>query len=242
MNTTEQRFNEIRKFCEANNNPEIVKKYSKFFKEGYDAFGLTQEIMECQRDAWFLAWKDNFTLTDAVTLADKLFATGKYEEGSFAIWFILKFGKQFSFQTFREVGNLIEKYVNNWAHSDVISGEVLYIFLKDKIVQPKDFSTWINSASKWMRRTVPVSFIKPLKKGFPLDVFLEIIDPLMADPIREVHQGLGWFLREAWKLHPVETEIFLMKWKDICGRLIIQYATEKMDKNEKEKFKKTKKK
>ena len=31
------------------------------------------------------------------------------------------------------------------------------------------------------------------------------IEPLMLDSERMVHQGLGWFLREAWKLKKKET-------------------------------------
>jgi len=57
-----------------------------------------------------------------------------------------------------------------------------------------------------------------------------------------VQKGLGWFLREAWKIYPEETEGFLLKWKDTCGRIIIQYATEKMDKENRDRFRRTKKK
>ena len=53
--------------------------------------------------------------------------------------------------------------------------------------------------------------------------------------------GLYKYLREIWKKQPDLAETFLLKWKDTCGRKIIQYATEKMDKNNKTKFKKVKK-
>jgi 3-methyladenine DNA glycosylase AlkD len=66
------------------------------------------------------------------------------------------------------------------------------------------------------------------------------IEPLMTDDEREVHQGVGWFLREAWKLKRNETENFLLEWKDTAPRLIIQYATEKMSTEEKQRFKKKK--
>ncbi len=69
---------------------------------------------------------------------------------------------------------------------------------------------------------------------------LEFIDPMMMDTEREVHQGLGWFLRECWKKDRNETEKFLLKWKNHCARLIIQYATEKMTKEERLRFRKAK--
>ena len=56
----------------------------------------------------------------------------------------------------------------------------------------------------------------------------------------DVQKGLGTLLRELWKKHQDETEEFLLKWKDDCGRLIIRYATEKMDKENKKRFKKSK--
>jgi len=75
----------------------------------------------------------------------------------------------------------------------------------------------------------------------PLSKLFRIIEPLMLDGEIFVQKGLGWFLREAWKIHPEETEEFLLKWKDTCGRTIIQYATEKMDKENKARFRKAKK-
>jgi hypothetical protein len=56
-----------------------------------------------------------------------------------------------------------------------------------------------------------------------------------------MQKGLGWFLREAWTICPEETEDFLLKWKESCGRIIIQYATEKMDKENRDRFRRTKK-
>ena len=86
---------------------------------------------------------------------------------------------------------------------------------------------------------MPVTLIKGLKMDIPHATLLEFIDPLMMDGEKVVHQGLGWFLRETWKKSPEIVEDFLFKWKDQCARLIIQYATEKMTKEEKAVFKRT---
>ena len=63
----------------------------------------------------------------------------------------------------------------------------------------------------------------------------------MMDPEKKVQQGLGWFLRESWKIKPKETETFLLKWKNNAPRTIFQYATEKMTAEEKKRFRKDKK-
>jgi hypothetical protein len=38
---TDSKIKEIRKFCESNSDPEIIKKFSKYFKEGFPAFSIT---------------------------------------------------------------------------------------------------------------------------------------------------------------------------------------------------------
>ena len=42
---------------------------------------------------------------------------------------------------------------------------------------------------------------------------------MMLDEERVVHQGLGWFLREAWKRDPEGVEPFLLEFKDSAARL-----------------------
>jgi 3-methyladenine DNA glycosylase AlkD len=78
-----------------------------------------------------------------------------------------------------------------------------------------------------------------VKAGSPLAPLLAFIRPLMHDPERVVQQGLGWFLRECWKKERKQTESFLLEWKDTAPRLIYQYATEKMSKADKARFRVT---
>ena len=62
----------------------------------------------------------------------------------------------------------------------------------------------------------------------------------MLDPERVVQQGLGWFLREAWKKTPAPVEAYLTGWKDTAPRLIFQYATEKMSAADRARFRRAK--
>jgi 3-methyladenine DNA glycosylase AlkD len=241
MGKIEERFLEIRRFCEKNANPEIVKKYSRYFTEGYDAYGIDSKTFESQRDKWLELWGKDFALDDFVRLGDKLIATGKYEEASFAVAFMYSLTDKFTPDTFDKLGNWLEKGIVNWAHTDVLSGKALSHFFTNKIIAIESLKRWNDSPAKWKRRAVPVILIDILKTDVPLSRLFRIIEPLMLDSEIFVQKGLGWFLREAWKVHPGETEEFLLKWKDTCGRTIIQYATEKMDKVNKARFRKTKK-
>ena len=69
---------------------------------------------------------------------------------------------------------------------------------------------------------------------------LRFIRSMMQDAERVVHQGLGWFLPEAWKVRPEAVEPFLLEWKDTAPRLIFQYATEKMSPRQKARFRRAK--
>ena len=83
--------------------------------------------------------------------------------------------------------------------------------------------------------------IEILKDTKDFQLLFNFIEPLMLDEERVVRQGLGWFLRECWKIRRKETEAFLLKWKNEAPRLIYQYATEKMTAKEKKRFKREKK-
>ncbi len=236
---TQDRFDDVRTFCEANANRALVEKYRKYFVEGYDAYGIGREAMHAQRDRWLQQWR-SMGLDGFIRLGDRLVATGKYEEGSFAILFIAAFKDEITAALLPKLGCWLEGGFRNWAHVDVFSGDVLSHFLIEKIAPLDAFAAWRSSESKWKRRAVPVTLIKPLTAGVvPVKRLLAFLDPMMEDEEKVVRQGLGWCLREAWKKEPDLVEAFLLGWKDSCGRLIVQYATEKMTPAKKAKFKAT---
>ena len=233
-------FNEVRTFCQAHANPANVQKYSCYFVEGYDAYGVDFKLIVLQRDQWLAKYRPTLGLKGFLDLGDMLVKSGKYEEASFAISFISQFQDEYTPQTLERLGSWLADGIRNWAHTDILAGGPLSIFFIKKIVPLGAFSAWRQSPSKWMRRAVPVTLIELLKAGFPLKSLLDFIEPMMSDEEKVVHQGLGWFLREAWKVESTPVEEFLLRWKDRCARLIIQYATEKMSPEQKMSYKKVK--
>ena len=77
----------IRAFCEQNADPALVAKYQRYFVEGYDAFGVDGKKMEQQRAVWLEHYRNQLGLAGFLDLGDRLVATGKYEEASFALGF-----------------------------------------------------------------------------------------------------------------------------------------------------------
>jgi len=230
-------YDDIIAYCVANQSEAIVKKYSRYFKEGYDAYGLSHELFESKIED--LIVNQNVTFQLAIDTSHLLVSNVKYEATSFAILLFKRFKKQFTPEIFDEISKWFDKGINNWGHTDVICSELIAVFLEKKIISYNSFTTWLVAVNKYKRRAVPVSLIKLLKYSNEYQPLFEFIEPLMVDPDREVHQGVGWFLREAWKKQPEATEMFLMKWRDISPRLIFQYAIEKMSIEQKLHFKKS---
>ena len=71
---------EVRSFYQAHGNPELVNKYSRFFVEGYDAYGVDQKVIENQRQIWFDKFRTKLGFSEFLQLGDLLVAGGKYEE------------------------------------------------------------------------------------------------------------------------------------------------------------------
>lgn len=228
---------EIRKELRARSDPERVKKYARFFVEGYDAYGVDLKLIRPQRQTWIEKYQGDLGIEGFLQAGQQLANSGKYEEGFMAIDLIYHFRKDFTPEIFAQLGNWLENGLCNWAQVDSFSGEILSVFLTRKIISLDAFSSWRQASSKWKRRAVPVTLIKALKGEISIPILLDFINPMMEDKEKVAHQGLGWFLREAWKITPKPVEDFLFKWKDHCARLIIQYATEKMDKNQKSIYK-----
>jgi 3-methyladenine DNA glycosylase AlkD len=230
---------EIRNYCRANADEAIVKKYSRYFKDGYDAYGVSREKYEEKVDSLLNDKRINMKLV--LSASRHLVKSGKYEETSFAIRLLSKFSEEFTIATFDEIGKWFEIGIINWAHTDVICGLLISEFFMRNIISLEALSGWRTAKNKYQRRAVPVAMIELLKSTSDYAPLFAFIEPMMLDSEKVVHQGLGWFLREAWKLKKKEIEVFLLKWKKDAARVIFQYATEKMSPEQKKRFKKGKK-
>lgn len=229
---------DIRRFLKANADKAIVKKYGIYFKEGYDPYGVPFEKLDSKIDEWFSTYQEKLDRKQLLALCENLLRTGKYEEVSIALAFMARLRKKYNKTLFNTVGKWFERYIINWAHCDGACHTIVYAFLADKVVDFKDLLLWADSPYRWKRRAAAVTMVKDFYKGGTGNVAraLRVSRKLILDPEKVVQQGVGWLLREAWKKSPKRAEDFLLKWKDQAPRLIIQYATEKIDKDKRKKF------
>jgi len=228
---------DIRTFCRANADPAIVQKYSRYFKEGYAGYGLPTGLFRDKVKE--LQASGELTMKTILEAAPDLISSPNYEEPSFAMQLLKGFSRQFSKETFYAIEHWFAIGIRNWAHTDGLCSELLTPMFLKGLFAMEDLSGWRFSSYPFQRRAVPVCLIKSAKKCTDILPYLAFLDPMMADRERVVHQGLGWFLREAWKVHPAPVEKFLLTWNNAAARLIFQYATEKMAKEERGRFRRT---
>lgn len=234
---TTKLIQELRAYCIANADAERVQKSQRFFKEEFVGYGLTAP--QVQDKVKELLKRTDVDLNTILEAAPLLMQSGQYEEISFALLLLDGRWKQFTPDTFQTIGQWFGFSITNWAHADTLGMFVLPKFLDKKIIGMDEFRPWLTSRFKFQRRCVPVTLIKHIKKTREVMTSIRFVEMLMADPEREVHQGMGWFLREAWKISPAEVETFLLKYKDSAPRLIFQYACEKMTPENKLRFRRS---
>jgi 3-methyladenine DNA glycosylase AlkD len=231
-------FGLMERYGEENHNPARVEKYSRYFKEGYDAWGLDEGLLD-QKVEWLM---EQPGISYEMTLESSLLlvASPKYEMAACAFKLLLKFKKEWDLRLFQTIEQWFPIGITNWAHTDYLCSELMPWLFKKRIITLADLQDWRTSSWRFQRRAAVVSLIKPMKLEQDFSQYFDFIEPMMHDPERVVHQALGWFLREMWKKQPEPVEVFLLRFRDTAPRLIFQYATEKMKPEEKLKFRRQK--
>ena len=130
--------------------------------------------------------------------------------------------------------------VENWEHADALCQ--LYSILYErypKLVEPT-LRQWNRSSNPWKRRASIVSTIyyaTPRRKAPTIKTVLSLIEPLLGDKNTYVQKAVGWQLREAYKLWPKESLVFLKKHTLDLSATSFSYATERLPKNQRNRFK-----
>jgi hypothetical protein len=99
------KFKEIRTFCETNSDPAIIKKYQKYFKTGYDGYGIDDKVFKRQIEIWVKQWKEEMAIESYLDLGDKIMKNGRFDEKHIAISFVKSTRTDFSKETFYRVSN-----------------------------------------------------------------------------------------------------------------------------------------
>ncbi|MBA3975083.1 MAG: hypothetical protein C0504_12810 [Candidatus Solibacter sp.] len=234
----------IRAYCQANAQPEQADKWARYFSEGYDSWGLLDRghpIFTTQQEAWSAQFAA-LGLDGFIHAGCELFKSGKYEEGALAIRFLKPFSGQIDEARVAALAAWFDGGIRNWAHVDVLCGELLSPLVESGQLKPSAFDAWRTSPHRFQRRAAAVAMLGLIKtKGGPAKA-LAFVETMLQEREKAAQQGLGWLIKEAWKLDPATAESFLAKHKDTASRPIITIACEKMPPAKKALFKAAKKK
>ncbi len=122
----------IRDFCLQNASEANVIKYSYYFKSGYDAYGLSQPMMNAGvKDMLKIP---GVTLDVVLEAAPELMKSGKYEETGMTLLLVRDLHRQFTRDTFHTLSGWYAMGIGNWAHADTLGMAILPLFLKKDIV------------------------------------------------------------------------------------------------------------
>lgn len=230
----------IHTFFKKHADPKIVEKYSRFFRDGYDSYGIDSKLQIEQTQKWVEEFGPQLKFTEKKKLYVKLMESGKFECYSVVLNFLMADKKNQTPPLFKNLRTWIDKYFTNWAQVDSFCSQLISPMILDGKISYNDLLAWNTAESKWVRRAVPVGTVYGFYKQNDLKPVKEVADALISDPAREVGQGVGWMLRDAWKVYPKEIEKLLLKHVKTGNRTAYQYACEKMDKEYRLKFRRPK--
>lgn len=219
--------------------PSGFKDLKKYIGTSYDFVGLSvpkqREIFKAGQTFNTLSLEEQLQVWNEIWLHSHL-----YEALSQALLFVEKHMKHLEpVALWKVIKNWTPK-IDNWAHSDVLSGIYSYLLEQEPKMVYAQLKEWNYSDNPWERRQSLVALIeysKKRKKVLPFSRIITLVKFLLKDPHYFVQKGLGWALREAGNVYPKETYDFLLKhYKDISG-IAFSAAAEKLGKKEKEKLK-----
>lgn len=140
---------------------------------------------------------------------------------------------------FRAFKSWMER-IENWAHADQLCQLFSILYERyPKLVEPT-LRQWNRSKNPWKRRASVVSTIYYVsKKRTPpsRQTVLSLVKPLLRDSDPYVQKGVGWQLREAYKLWPREIFVFLEECVLELPAITFSYATEKLSPKDKRRLK-----
>jgi len=111
--------------------------------------------------------------------------------------------------------------------------------IPDKVLP--QLEKWNKSKNLWDRRQSVVSllyFSRTKKVVLPFQKIIKFIDRLLDDKEYYVQKGVGWALKELYRVYPKETLKYLEDNIKNVSSIAFSPATEKLEKKDKEKLKK----
>ena len=97
-----------------------------------------------------------------------------------------------------------------WALVDGLAADVVgSILAADEAGTTPVLDRWARDEDFWIRRSALLAWLKPLRRGAPLDRFLAYADAMLEEKEFFISKAIGWVLREVGKRRPSEVSDWL---------------------------------
>jgi 3-methyladenine DNA glycosylase AlkD len=209
-------------------NPSAAKSAQRFFKdEPIKLRGVTSpQIQRIAREVYPRIKK--LSVADRNRLSTALWASRKHEEGALVCYLYRRFANQCGPREFALFTRWLDRYVDNWAHTDGLSLWLLGASIANDATLVGKLDAWTRSKNRWKRRAAAVALIYSAKRGEHTQAILRIATPLIEDADDMVQKGVGWLLKETYPKKPAAVARFLIANRAKTTRLVLRYAAEKM--------------
>jgi 3-methyladenine DNA glycosylase AlkD len=208
--------------------PRAAEEAQRFFKDQPIALrGLAApDIQRIARDVYPRIKK--LSTADRDRLCTALWASHSHEEGALVCYVYRRFAKQCGPREFALFTLWLDRYVDNWAHTDGLSLWLLGASIANDPALIDKLDSWTSSKNRWKRRAAAVALVYSAKRGEHTRAIVRIAAPLIEDEDDMVQKGVGWLLKETYPKKPTEVVRFLLAKRAKTTRLVLRYAAEKM--------------
>ena len=214
--------------------PKNLEKARQFMGPEFQSYGINMAEVYKIIKKIYLEHENSLDLSKAYQISEELIKSPIFDEKTAAFSFIAHFQKDFNEDTLRIFRKWFEKYVNNWGTCDSFCLKVIGPFLKDNPELVPKLEDWSKSKNLWVKRASLVGVLK-ISRYLKPNYILKRAEPFMETKEPFLQKAVGWLLKESSKWHKKEVVDFLLKWKKKTSRLVLRYATEKVDQKTREK-------
>lgn len=220
----------LRELNKLSKNPNNIKDYSRFHKDGKIHISLATPIVRRFSVEKFKEVK-HLNKKQILEYCDDLLKFKNSSCRDIAFDWAFRIRENYSKEDFVIFEKWLDKYVDTWGSCDDLCTHALghHLFTFPELI-PKVYR-WTKSKNKWKRRASAVIFIYSARRDKYLNDVLKIAEILLLDREDLVQKAYGWMLKESSNANQKEIFEFIMNHKLIMPRIALRYAVEKMPAN-----------
>jgi 3-methyladenine DNA glycosylase AlkD len=175
--------------------------------------------------------RQNWSIDEAMTLADELISDPYLETKSVGIEIVACYRRDFAPKLLARWKRWLSRnHSANWATTDAICGALIGPLLVKRPEIARQMRAWSKDRNMWVRRASIVALIPLVRKGAALGLAYEIAARLHDDEEDLIQKAVGWTLREAGKADMRRLERYLRQHAPKIPRTTFRYAIERFPK------------